>query len=271
MIKHDLSQCVVWLTGASSGIGAALAKELSKTTCRLVISSRRKESLEAVASECQHLPEIMPLDVTDKMATVEAAKIIVERFGQLDIVIFNAGDCLYLDIDSLDQPIDVSIFEKMISTNFLSVVYGVAATLPFLKNSKQPHVLMMSSSAAYLPLPRAEAYGASKAAVQYFGNTLRIHLAPHFIPVSVIYPGFVKTPLTHKNDFPMPFLITAEQAAIKIIKGLVHYKSEISFPWPLILLLKTLSFLPVRWQVAILKKTIKKTTKKTDNKTAKNS
>ncbi len=265
-MRHDLSQCVIWLTGASSGIGAALAKALSKTDCQLIISSRRKESLEAVAIECQKQPTIMPLDVTDKAATMEVAKNIEQKFGQLDIVIFNAGDCTYLDLESLDQPIDASIFEKMISTNFLSLVYGVSASLPFLKNSKQPHVVFMSSSVVYLPLPRAEAYGASKAAVQYLGNALRIHLAPHSISVSIVYPGFVKTPLTQKNDFPMPFLVTAENAAKKILHGIIRHKPEISFPWPLILLLKFLNFLPITWQVALLKKTIKKTIKKTDNK-----
>jgi short-subunit dehydrogenase len=252
-MKHDLSKCVIWLTGASSGIGAALAKKLSATGCTLILSSRRLEALEAVAAECQQRPTLMPLDVTDKAATLEVAKAIGQQFGRLDIAIFNAGDCLYLDIDHFDA----NIFEKMIQTNFLSTVYGVAATLPLLKKAQQPHLVLMSSSAAYLPLPRAEAYGASKAAVQYFGNTLRVHLAPSGIPVSVIFPGFVKTPLTDKNNFPMPFLITPEQAAQAIIKGIQHYTPEIRFPWRLILLLKILSKLPIRWQVALLKKTVK--------------
>lgn len=252
-MKHDLSQCVIWLTGASSGIGAALAKQLSATGCTLIISSRRLESLKIVQADCLTPPTIMPLDVTDKDATREVAEAIAQRFGRLDIAIFNAGDCLYLDINQFD----VSIFEHMIQTNFLSAVYGVSATLPLLKKAQQPHLVLMSSSAAYLPLPRAEAYGASKAAVQYFGNTLRIHLAPFNIPVSVIYPGFVKTPLTAKNDFPMPFLISPEKAAKAIIKGIQNYQPEIRFPWRLILLLKTISKLPLFWQVGLLKKMVK--------------
>jgi short-subunit dehydrogenase len=252
-MKHDLSQSVIWLTGASSGIGAALAKQLSHTGCQLIISARRKEALEAVAAECANHPTIIPLDVTDKTATKQVIQTIAEQFKRLDIVILNAGDCLYLDLDSFD----VTIFEKMIQTNFLSTVYGVAETLPLLKQSGQPHVVLMGSSVVYLPLPRAEAYGASKAAVQYFGNTLRIHLAPLHIPVTIIYPGFVRTPLTDKNDFPMPFLVDPNKASHEIIKGIIHYKPEISFPWRLILLLKTLSFLPLSWQVKLLQKTVK--------------
>jgi short-subunit dehydrogenase len=262
-MKHDLSECVIWVTGASSGIGASLAKELSKNKgLRLIISARGEHNLQSVAAECENPPIVMPLDVTDKEATVLLAQKIKEQFGRLDIVILNAGDCLYLDIESLDEPIDVAIFEKMMNTNFLSTVYGVSATLPLLNNSSQPHLVIMSSSVVYLPLPRAEAYGASKAAVEYFGNTLRIQLAPYKIPVSVIYPGFVKTPLTQKNNFPMPFLISSEESAKRIIRGITNYQAEITFPWPLILLLKTLNLLPIAWQVALLKKTIPKRTSK---------
>lgn len=254
-MQHDFSKCVIWLTGASSGMGAALARLLSATDCTLIISSRRLEALEAVAAECRHRPTLMLLDVTDKASTMQVVQAIGEKFGRLDIAIFNAGDCVYVDLDHFD----VGIFEKMIHTNFLSAVYGAAAVLPLLQKAQQPHLVLMSSSAIYLPFPRAEAYGASKAAVQYFGNTLRVHLAPSNIPVTVIYPGFVKTPLTDKNDFPMPFLITAEQAAEAMFKGIQKYAPEICFPWRLIVLLKALSKLPIRWQVGLLKKLVRRT------------
>jgi short-subunit dehydrogenase len=144
-------------------------------------------------------------------------------------------------------------FEQMIKTNFLSTVYGVCASLPLLRKAIEPHIVIMSSSVVYLGLARAEAYGASKAAVRYFAQALNVHLASVKIPVSIIYPGFVKTALTDKNDFPMPFLISAHKAANYIFRGIVNYKSEIRFPFALILGLRLLGALPAKIQAYLLK------------------
>ena len=252
-MKHDLNRCVIWLTGASSGIGAELAKKISATDCTLILSSRNSDSLAAIAKLCKNKPDIMPLDVTDNEATKAVITKISEQYSRLDIVIFNAGDCIYVDIDKLD-PLP---FEQMIKTNFLSTVYGVCASLPLLRKAIEPHIVIMSSSVVYLGLARAEAYGASKAAARYFAQALNVHLASVKIPVSIIYPGFVKTALTDKNDFPMPFLISADKAAKYILRGIVNYKSEIRFPFALILVLRLLGALPAKIQAQLLKNMVK--------------
>jgi short-subunit dehydrogenase len=252
MKSHNFNHCVIWLTGASSGIGAALAIRLARTDCTLILSARDASKLDKVSAQCHKPPVILPLDVTDQVATQSVIKEIEQRFGRLDIVIFNAGDCLYLDINAFD----VTIFEKMMQTNFLSTVYGVAASLPLLKQASEPHIVLMGSSVSYLALPRAEAYGASKAAVKYFGDALRIHLATAKIPVTIVYPGFVKTPLTAKNNFPMPFAVSAEQAAEVIFKGLLKYKPEIRFPGSLLFMLRALNLLPLSWKVRLLKRMV---------------
>ena len=254
MKQHNFKQCVIWLTGASSGIGAALAQKLAETNCQLIISARDAVKLQKVAECCAHSPYILPLDVTDEAKTKQVVTEIEQKFGRLDIVIFNAGDCLYLDIHHFET----EIFTKMIQTNFLSGVYGVGAALPLLRKAQQPHIVLMGSSVSDLALPRAEAYGASKAAVAYFGDALRIHLAPEKIPVTVVYPGFVKTPLTAKNDFSMPFLTSPEQAAATIFTGILKYQAEIRFPFLLIFILRWINRLPLSWKVGLLKKMVPK-------------
>lgn len=252
MKPHNFNDCVIWLTGASSGIGAALAIRLARTDCTLILSARDASKLDNVAGQCHKPPVILPLDVTDQAATQAVVKEIELRFGRLDVVIFNAGDCLYLDINAFD----VAIFEKMIKTNFLSTVYGVGTTLPLLKKAREPHIVLMGSSVSYLALPRAEAYGASKAAVKYFGDALRIHIAAANIPVTIVYPGFVKTPLTAKNNFPMPFAVSAEHAAEVIFNGLLKYKPEIRFPSTLLFILRAVNLLPLSLKIRLLKRMV---------------
>ena len=249
---YDWTGRVVWITGASSGIGEALAKALAQKGCQLVLSSRSLEKLQAVSQgmNCPFL--LLPFDITKAQEHPKAVAQIEERFGKLDTVILNAGDCLYVD-----QNFDPKIFEHMISTNFLSQVYGISASLPLLKKSRNPHIVMISSRVVYLPLPRAEAYGASKAALRYLGESLRIHLANQKIAVSLVYPGFVTTPLTEKNDFSMPGIITAQEAAQKIILGIEKQKCTIAFPRRFILFMRCFALLPEPLKEFLLKKTVR--------------
>jgi len=138
------------------------------------------------------------------------------------------------------------------------MVYAIEAALPLLRQSKAAHIVGMSSTAYYVGLPRSEAYGSSKAAIAHMLNALRISLSSENIPVSVICPGFVETPLTDKNDFPMPGKITAEEAAVYICKGIAKQAEEIHFPKVFSFIMKVLSALPYFIQTPLLKKMVKK-------------
>ena len=251
-MPYDWSSRVVWITGASSGIGEALAKTLATKGCQLVLSGRSLEKLQAVSKDFSKPALLLPFDITKKDAHTTAIKQIEQTFHQCNTVILNAGDCQYVD-----QQLDPAIFEHMIQTNFLSQVYGIWASLPLLKKSCNPHIVMISSSVVYLPLPRAEAYGASKAALRYLGESLRIHLAHQKIAVSLVYPGFVTTPLTEKNDFSMPGKITAQQAAQKIILGIEKQKRTIAFPRGFIFIMRCIALLPEALKEFLLKKTVR--------------
>jgi short-subunit dehydrogenase len=238
----------VWITGASSGIGRAVAFEMARRGYQLIISGRNQSSLNEIAALTQAL--VIPFDVTDRAENLAAADKIKQKFGCVDLVFFNAGNCEYVDTKKFDS----APFENMIKTNFLSMVYGVEAALPLLRLSKNPHIVGMSSSSAYFGLPRAEAYGSSKAAVRHFLQSLRIDLIPEKIPVSIVLPGFVQTPLTDKNDFPMPGRITPEAAAKKIVDGIEAKKHEILVPFGFAFLLKLMMYLPSRLATFLIHK-----------------
>lgn len=243
---------LVWITGASSGIGRAVAIEMAKKNYRLIISGRN-EKLLAEVSALANQAEIIAFDVTSREQNLLAAKKIEEKFGYIDKVFLNAGNCEYVDT----QHFDSSLFERMIKTNFLSMVYGVEVSLPLLRASKQPHIIGMSSSAAFLGFPRSEAYGSSKAAIRNFLQCLRMDLLKENIRVSIVFPGFVKTPLTDKNDFPMPQRITAEEAAEKIVSGIEQKKNIIKTPIFFVAILQLISFLPETLQIYLMAKLTK--------------
>jgi short-subunit dehydrogenase len=237
----------VWITGASSGIGKAVALEMAARGYDLIISGRNQEALKQVADQTGAY--VLAFDATDRQANLDAAKDLHQRYECIDIVFFNAGNCEYVDVHAFKS----DVFERMIKTNFLSMVYGVEAALPLLRASKSPQLIGMSSAVAFLGLPRSEAYGASKAAIRNFLQGLRLSLSKENIAVSIVYPGFVKTPLTNKNDFPMPMLITAEQAAKAIVAGIEKKKLDINVPVFFLYLTRFISRLPSNVSHSLLK------------------
>jgi short-subunit dehydrogenase len=237
----------VWITGASSGIGKAVALEMAARGYDLIISGRNQEALKQLA--CQTGAYVLAFDATDRQANLDAANDLNQRYGCIDIVFLNAGNCEYVDVDAFKS----DVFERMIKTNFLSMVYGVEAALPLLRASKKPQLVGMSSAVAFLGLPRSEAYGASKAAIRNFLQGLRVSLSRENITVSIVYPGFVKTPLTNKNDFPMPMLISAEQAAKAIVAGIEKKKLDIYVPVLFLYLTRLISMLPSKISSHLLK------------------
>ena len=248
--KQTMQGRRIWVTGASSGIGRALAVELAAAGARLVISGRDQSRLQAVVDACRPA-EVMvaALDVASREENLAVAEQIRAHYGALDAVVLNAGICEYLDLPAFDA----EMIRRVMDVNFMGFVYGIEAALPLLQKGNRPHLVGMSSTVAYTGLPRAEAYGASKAAIRYFLQALRVDLLPQGIDVSIICPGFVKTPLTDQNDFPMPMRIGVEEAARAIRKGMERRTHEIRFPTLFALMLRALAVMPSRLRTRLLK------------------
>lgn len=244
----------IWITGASSGIGAAVAQRLLRYGYRLVLSGRRREPLEAIA---QQAPEsqtlVLPVDITDHAAVQAAGEQIQQHWGALDAAVLNAGTCEYLDARQFDS----TLVRRVMDTNVMGLVHCIEASLPLLRQGRDPLLMAVSSAAAYCPLPRAEAYGASKAAVSHFMESLRNDLTPQGIDVSVVYPGFVDTPLTERNDFAMPMQVDAETAARHIQRGLEQHRRQVRFPGFFVALVQGLGALPPALRLWITRKMVR--------------
>lgn len=245
MARTDLTGRRVWLTGASLGIGRALAVELVHRGARVALSARGigpLQALQAELGEAQTL--VLPLDVTDPAANRDAARRIEAAWGGLDIAVLNAGTCEYVDVRHFES----AVFERQLRTNVLGAVYGIEAVLPLLRAAPHGQLVGVSSAAAYRGLSRSEAYGASKAALKSMLEALRLDLHPEGVAVTVVCPGFVRTPLTARNDFAMPFLLEPEDAARRIADGIAARRAEVHFPRRLTVPLKLLPLLP-QWLV----------------------
>lgn len=235
----------ILITGATSGIGLSLFQQYIARGDNVIACGRDSAKLSLLASKAY---KTCLFDLNNP----EQIEQQLSSLGELDIVIFNAGDCRYIDNA---KHFDGKLFSDIITTNLSSLGWLLQFTLPQIKQGGQ--LVLVSSSATILPFPRSEAYGASKAGMDYLANSLRLDLAEHNIDVTLVHPGFVKTPLTDKNDFEMPFLITSDNAAYRIITGVDKRKRYIHFPKRLTLLLKTLSFLPSSlWQQIITRKSV---------------
>jgi len=243
-----LAQQVIWLTGASSGIGEALVKALASRCLQLIITARNGDKLQQVAEQsgCSNIL-CYPADITDRDQLHKVAGEIEQQFGRLDTLIANAGTCEYIDV----KQFDAELFERVIHTNLVGLANCTEAALPLLRQSQRGYLVGMSSSVAYLPLTRAQAYGASKAATNHFLEAMKIDLADEQLDVSVICPGFVKTPLTDRNDFPMPMRISAAEAAEEIIRGIERRQWEIHFPRRFTRILKAIAALPAGLRMRI--------------------
>lgn len=240
-----MSRC--WLTGASSGIGAALAHILLEQGHQVALGGRHGDRLATLAERFpnQVLLAVGDLDNPEQVAGIAAR--IEQAWGGLDMAILNAGTCEYLEPGHFDP----LLVERVMRTNLLGVSYCLAAALPLLRVGQRPHLVVMGSSVTWLALPRAGAYGASKAAVRYLVESQRIDLSHEGIAVTLVSPGFVDTPLTRRNDFPMPQLWTAQRAAQYIARRLPRRPLEINFPGLFTLLLRLLGALPARLRLAL--------------------
>lgn len=240
----------IWLTGASSGIGEALAIELLEAGHRLALSARRVAPLEALALRYPQQVLVVPGDLGEQQQVRAIGEAIAQRWGALDSVILNAGTCEYLEVKNFEA----ALIERVLRANLLSTSYCIEAALPLLRLGRQPHLIGVASSVTLLPLPRAEAYGASKAGLRYLFEALRIDLAAEGMDVTLINPGFVDTPLTRQNDFPMPMRWPVARAARFIAQRLEKRPYSINFPGPFIALLSLLGHLPTYLQLALGKR-----------------
>lgn len=241
----------VWIVGASTGIGAALARELAARGAQQVLSARGVDRLAALVADLQHAVAL-PFDASDASAMQAAEQDAVRLLGGLDMVIFNAGTYQALRAWEL-TPENI---RTTLNVNLLGVMDGVAAVLPGMLAAGQGHVVIVGSVAGYRGLPKASVYGASKAALINFAESIYMDLAPRGIAVSLVSPGFVATPLTAQNDFKMPALITAEEAAAEILRGLAKGRFEIHFPKRFSRFLKLLQILPARLYFALVSRTV---------------
>ncbi|MDN4501052.1 SDR family NAD(P)-dependent oxidoreductase [Alteromonadaceae bacterium BrNp21-10] len=234
----------VLITGATSGIGKALVGEYCKAGFSVYACGRDKKKLNELTQQFGNV-SILQFDVCDRQQVLAIA----EQINDLDHLILNAGNCEYMDNA---RQFDSELFERVIHVNLISVGYCLDALLKKVVQGGQ--VGLVSSSVTYLPFSRAQAYGASKSALNYLAHSLSIDLASEKIGVSLIQPGFVKTPLTDKNTFSMPAQVSAEYAAEKIFKGMQKAKLHIRFPAFFIFSLQALACLPfILWQkLAIL-------------------
>lgn len=231
----------VWIVGASTGIGEALALDLASHGARLLLSARNPERLQALASQ---MPDagVAVMDVCDAVRWPEIAGNAWAEEGGPDMVVFNAGTYEPLRAWEL-APENI---RRTLEINLLGVMNGVAAVLPRMLAAGRGHIVIVGSVAGYRGLPQALVYGPSKAALINFAESLYMDLAPKGVAVSLVSPGFVATPLTAGNRFHMPALITAQQAAAAILRGLSLGEFEIHFPKRFSLLLKCLRLLPAR-------------------------
>ena len=237
----------IWLTGASSGMGVHMAEELLKSGARLALTARTLAPLKALSDRYPDQVLLVPGDLTDRSQVREIGNRITQLWGALDTVILNAGTCEYVDV----RHFDATVIERVVRTNLLATSYCLESALPLLRAGSRPHVVGVVSSVTYWALPRAEAYGASKAGLRYLLQSLRIDLAQEGIDVTLVSPGFVDTPLTEKNDFPMPMRWPAHKAARHICQRLQKRPLEIAFPTLFIATLRLLASLPKRLQVAL--------------------
>lgn len=240
---QTLSGKMIWLTGASSGIGEALAYELAKRGVKLAITARRGEILNAMVEKIEASGGkafAVPADVTDLAVLKDAARKIEAWGGPIDMVIANAGT----HVVTKPEHFNAQEYIDLMNINFGGSMYTIEAALPKMLERKKGRVVVLASLAGSRGLPTAAAYGASKAALINFLESIRFHLKEHNVGVTIINPGFVKTPLTDKNDFEMPFLIDAGKSARIIADGLEKEKNDISYPIPFSWIIKTARVLP---------------------------
>ncbi len=231
---------VAWITGGGTGIGSALTKILVKNNWIVVVSGRRKEKLNKIKAFDNKNIFPLKLDISSEKECRDVSKKIFTKFNRLDLIILNAaaynpGNLNFNNLSELKKVLDINIMGQI---NCLGYAVNI------FKKRRSGHIVFVSSPAGFRGLPSAGIYGVSKSALTFLAELLYLELARFKVKVQVIHPGFIKTPMTDKNKFPMPFLMDVDEASSRIYKKLFSSDFEISFPKKLILPMKLISMLP---------------------------
>ncbi len=245
---------IAWITGAGKGIGRALAQRLVADGWIVAASARTKADLENLAASC---PEgtvfSFPLDVTDALATGRAVDAIEAELGLPDLAVLNAGTHMPMPVEAFSA----KTLRALMEVNLMGTAHCLEALLPRFIPRNAGHVAVVGSLAGYRGLPTAAAYGATKAGVINMCEALKPELARHGVRLSLINPGFVETPLTDRNDFEMPFLVSAEKAVDYIARGLASSAFETAFPRRFAFIMKLLRVLPDRLFFAVTRRMVR--------------
>ena len=248
-----MNKKTIWITGGSTGIGKALAIKFANEGWNVAISARRENLLKEISHENENIHGY-PLDVTDKTKCKEVFELIKSKFQNVDICFFSTGTWN----PKKEKDIDVEQIEDVFKINFFGTLNSIKAVEEYFKNKKDGIITIVSSIAGYRGLPNSTGYGPSKSALNNLAESLYFDFKRFNVRVCLVSPGFIKTPMTDKNDFKMPFLKTTEYAAEKIYDGLINKNIfEIHFPKSLTLILKILSFLPSKIYFGLIGKMTK--------------
>jgi short-subunit dehydrogenase len=242
----------VWLIGASSGIGAALAREALAAGAKVALSARRGDLLLQVA-DAHSSALVVPFDVLDHAAWLDAYHAICEGMGGIDLLVFCAASYR----PERSWQVEPNTAARTLQVNLGSVYTGIATVLPDMLARANGGIAIVASVAGYMGLPNASVYGPSKAALINLAEILYSDLHPKGLNVYLINPGFVQTELTAKNDFAMPALQTPQQAASAIRHGISAGRFEIHFPWRFTQMMKLLQLLPYRLRFGLIERLVK--------------
>jgi short-subunit dehydrogenase len=247
------NQKKIWITGASSGIGKALAEKFAAEGWKVAASARRKEILDNMSKHKNIFS--YTLDVTNQVQIKNSFEKIIEDFNGLNLCVFSSGTY----DPKLEKEINIEQNKFVMETNFFGVLYCIKTVENYFKNKRDGHISIVSSIAAYRGLPNSSGYGPSKAALTNLTESLYFDFKKYNVKISLVSPGFIKTPLTDKNDFPMPFIKSPEFAAEKMFNGLTKSKAfEIHFPKALTILLKIFRILPYKIYLFLIDKGVKR-------------
>ena len=243
-----MNKKTIWITGGSTGIGKALAIKFASKGWNVAVSARRTELLTELSNDYENISSF-PLDVTNKTQCKEVFEIIKNKYENLDICFFSTGTWNPIK----EKDIDVEQIENVFKVNFFGTVNTIKSVEQYFKEKKSGTITIVSSIAGYRGLPNSTGYGPSKSALNNLAESLYFDFKRYGVRICLVSPGFIKTPMTDKNDFKMPFLKTTEYAAEKIYDGLINKNVfEIHFPKSLTLILKFLGFLPSKIYFGLL-------------------
>ena len=243
----------VWITGASSGIGKALAIKFANEGWQVAASARRENLLQDLNKTNSNIHSF-PLDVIDEARTKKVFQDIVEKFKTVDICVF----CTGIHDPESEKKLSNEKIREIMETNFFGTLNCIMAVNSYFRERKNGHISMVSSVAGYRGLPAGGAYCASKSALTTFAESLYFDMKRFDVRVSVVNPGFIKTPMTDQNPFPMPMIVSAEFAAEEMFKGLTKSNSfEIHFPKKFTFIMKILKILPNWLYLKLIKKGMK--------------